>query len=124
MALKLFTQRPKITKYNCLNQALTFVPLGLSITNTSLQIWMPVVSRSHPPLHVNPVKGSVFPPIQQGEVYKTRKKILFNTKKGFFFSYSKYVLADFHTALSFLSKLNSNITLRIKNHNLSTVHCR
>lgn len=43
---------------------LTFVPLGLSITNTSFQTCMPVVSLSQPPLHVKPVNGSLLPPIQ------------------------------------------------------------
>lgn len=76
----------KIVTYTYLSQALTFVPLGLSITNTSLQIWMPVVSRSHPPLHVNPVNGSVFPPIQHEEVYKTRRETYLKPKmRGFFF---------------------------------------
>lgn len=42
----------------------TFVPLGLSITNTSFQTCMPVVSLSQPPRHVKPVNGSLFPPIQ------------------------------------------------------------
>ena len=45
-------------------QNFTFVPLGLSITNTSFQTCMPVVSLSQPPRHVKPVNGSLFPPIQ------------------------------------------------------------
>ena len=42
----------------------TLCPSGLSTRNTSLQIWMPVVSRSDPPLQVNPVRGSSASPSQ------------------------------------------------------------
>ncbi len=43
----------------------TLLPSGLSITKTSLQTWIPVVSLSQPPLHVNPVRGSLSPPIHE-----------------------------------------------------------
>lgn len=60
---------------------------------------MPVVSRSHPPLHVNPVNGSVFPPIQQGEVYKTTgESYLKITKEEIFLKHAG--LAHFHIVLS------------------------
>ena len=54
----------KKKKKNHHKKNFTFVPLGLSITNTSFQTCMPVVSLSQPPRHVKPVNGSLFPPIQ------------------------------------------------------------
>ena len=56
-------QKKKQTNKNY-KEIFTFVPLGLSITNTSFQTCMPVVSLSQPPRHVKPVNGSLFPPIQ------------------------------------------------------------
>lgn len=51
----------------------TLLPSGLSTTNTSLQIWIPVVSLSQPPLQVNPVSGSSLPPIQDSPCSRGRE---------------------------------------------------
>lgn len=50
----------------------TFLPSGLSTRKTSLQIWIPVVSLSEPPLQENPVRGSSLSPSQSSDAWGRR----------------------------------------------------
>lgn len=60
-----FDSNLRASWYDLYYKLCTLLPSGLSTTKTSLQIWIPVVSLSQPPLQVNPVRGSSSPPIHE-----------------------------------------------------------